>query len=59
MRIAPSQANGDAQMGIHNFETVVRMEVHDKLERTLGRSGSFQWPPIVNLLFFLGYGACR
>ena len=29
------------------------MEVHDKVEQTLGRSNSLQWPWILSLLWFL------
>ena len=43
-------------IGVHNFETFVRMEVCDKLERTIGGAGTFQWPLRLSLLFFMFSG---
>lgn len=49
-------ADGDGEdiaVGVHNFESFVRRDVHDKVSSAVGGGGLFQWPPVLGLLLWL------
>jgi len=52
---------GDSQLaldvGTHNFETFVRMEVYAKVEHTLGSARGLRWPATLSLLFWMTFEA--
>ena len=51
-----SDKHTSREVGIHNFETFVRMDLHAKIQRDLGSGGSFQWPAEHMLLTFMPFG---
>lgn len=51
-----SDKHTSQEVGIHNFETFVRMDLHAKIQRDLGSGGSSQWSAEHMLLTYMPFG---